>query len=145
MAETKEIGAGLVGAWKMVSCTAEVEGESEIRYPLGRNPNGYVVITANHRIMALITTGEPRKPATNEAEYAQLMKTMMGYSGRFVIDEEKFVTTPDTTATGSYVGTPQVRYYKLDGDTLTIRSGRQTGGLLPGKTAVTTNVFVREK
>ncbi len=145
MTDKKEIGVGLIGAWKMVSCTAEVEGESEIRYPLGHKPNGYVIITANHRIMALITTGDPRQPATSEAEYAQLMKTMMGYSGRFVIDEEKFVTTPDVTATGSYVGTPQTRYYTLDGDNLTIRSGRQTGGLIPGKTAVTTNVFVREK
>ena len=68
-ADEDEYGTELVGAWKMVSCTAEVEGESEPRYPLGKNPNGYVVITANHRIMALITTGDPRKPATNDAEF----------------------------------------------------------------------------
>lgn len=143
--QKKEIGAELVGAWKMVSCHAEVEGESELRYPVGRNPQGFVVITANHRIIALVTSGDPRKPATNDAEAAALLRSLIGYSGRFEIDEEKFVTTPDTTATGSYIGEKQVRYYKVDGDNLTIKSGVQQGSLYPGKKTRSTNVFVREK
>lgn len=58
---------------------------------------------------------------------------------------EKFVTTPDVTATGSYIGEKQTRYYKVDGDNLTIKSGVQQGSLYPGKKTVSTNVFVREK
>lgn len=145
MSGKKEIGAELVGAWKMVSCSAEVEGESEPRYPVGRSPNGFVVITANHRIIALVTAGDKRQPASNDAEAAALLRSLIGYSGRFEIDEEKFVTTPDVTASGSYVGEKQVRYYKVEGDKLTIRSGVQQGGLFPGKKTRSTNVFVREK
>jgi hypothetical protein len=141
----KKLGAELVGAWKMVSCSAEVEGEPEPRYPVGRNPQGFVVITANHRIIALVTSGDKRKPATNDAEAAALLRSLIGYSGRFELDAEKFVTTPDVTATGSYIGEKQVRYYKVDGDNLTIRSGVQQGSLYPGKKTVSTNIFVREK
>ena len=136
---------GLIGVWKMISCHAEVEGETEFRHPLGHNPNGYLVATKEHRIIALITTGEPRHPPKDDADAAKLLRTMMGYSGKFVADAEKFVTTPDTTATGSYVGEKQVRYYKLEGDRLTIRSGVQTMGLIPNKRAVTVNVFQRER
>jgi hypothetical protein len=135
----------LIGVWKMVSCHAEVEGEPQRRYPLGKNPNGYLIITREQRLMALITTGEPRNPPRDDAEAAALLRTMMGYSGKFVVHDDHFVTTPDTTATGSYVGEKQVRYYNVDGDTLTVRSAVQTRGLLPGARAVTINVFQRER
>jgi hypothetical protein len=141
----KQLGAELVGAWKMVSCSAEVEGEAEPRYPVGKNPQGFVVITANHRIIALVTSGDKRQPATNDAEAAALLRSLIGYSGRFKLEADKFVTTPDVTATGSYIGEKQVRYYKVDGDNLVIRSGVQSGSLFPGKRVRSTNVFVRER
>ncbi|MGE4243776.1 lipocalin-like domain-containing protein [Ramlibacter sp.] len=147
MADAKADTTGpeaLIGVWKMVSCHAEVEGEAEPRYPLGQAPNGYLIVTKERRLMALITTGEPRQPPKDDADAAKLLRTLMGYSGRFEANAERFITTPDTTATGSYVGEKQVRHYKVEGDRLTVRSGVQTMGLIPNRRAVTVNVFQRE-
>jgi len=48
------------------------------------------------------------------------------YAGTYTADGEKVVHHVDTSWNGSWTGTDQVRFYKLDGDTLTITTAPLT-------------------
>ena len=57
---------------------------------------------------------------------ARLFETMMAYAGRFLLDGDKLVVSCDLSWHPDWVGTEQVRYFKLDGEKLSLRSGKQT-------------------
>jgi len=81
---------------------------------LGPNPKGYLIFLPEGRMIGLLVSPD-RKPATNDAESAALLRTMISYSGKCSVDA-KFITTPDVSWHESYTGREQVRYYKLDGN-----------------------------
>jgi Lipocalin-like domain len=47
---------------------------------------------------------------------------MIAYAGTYTTDGNKVVHHVDISWNGARVGSDQVRFYKLDGDTLTIRT-----------------------
>jgi hypothetical protein len=51
---------------------------------------------------------------------------MSAYAGTYTADGEKVVHHVDTSWNGSWTGTGQVRFYKLDGDLLTITTAPLT-------------------
>jgi hypothetical protein len=55
-----------------------------------------------------------------------LLESMSAYAGTYTADGEKVVHCVDTSWNGSWTGTDQVRFYKLDGDTLTITTAPLT-------------------
>ena len=91
-----------------------------------------------------VLTSADRKPATNDAESAALLRTMIAYTGRYIIDGDKFVTMPDVSWNEVYTAHEQVRYYKIDGDKLFLRTAEQPSGVLVGKRVVATIEFVRD-
>jgi Lipocalin-like domain len=64
--------------------------------------------------------------------------------GKYSVDAEKFVTTPDVSWNEIYTGHEQVRYYKLDGNRLFTRTAEEPSALFPGKRIVATTEWVRE-
>ena len=54
---------------------------------------------------------------------AALLKTLMVYTGPFTIENDKFTTKVDISWNELLTGQDQVRFFKLEGDKLTISNG----------------------
>jgi hypothetical protein len=133
----------LIGVWKLRSFSLQVLGEPA-REIFGANPQGYLILTAEGRMMTILTRAD-RKPATTVEEQAALLQSMVAYSGRYTIEGDRLITRPDVTWNEIYSGTEQVRYYSLSGDTLSLTTAPQSSGILPGKRVIATLTYQREK
>lgn len=134
----------LVGSWRLVSIQAQFVGESGTHDLLGPNPIGRVIYSADRHFVVFFSRSD-RKPPTNDAEAAALLRSMLGYTGRFRIEGNQITSTFDGAWTEVYRQGEQVRTISIEGDTLTVRSPPQPSGMYPGKTATTTAVLVRER
>ena len=65
---------------------------------------------------------KPRELVPTDAEKVKLQGSMFAYAGTYTADGEKVVHHVDISWNQNWTGTDQVRFYKLDGDTLTITS-----------------------
>ncbi len=92
-------------------------------------------------------TGGDRQIATNDAERAQLLGSMIAWTGRFTVEGDKVTSKVDASWNELYTGQleTQVRFVKMDGDTLSLRSPEMESAVRPGKRAVATLTFVRER
>jgi hypothetical protein len=133
----------LVGSWKLNSWIIQIVG-GEATEPLGPNPKGRALITPDG-YAAFIIVAANRKPATNNDESAALLKSLMTYTGKFMIDGEKFTTKVDISWNELLTGQDQVRFFKVEGDTLTIRTAEQVSAVYPGKKVVGTLIWERER
>ena len=114
----------LVGTWKLVSCFME-DIETKERKPVwGERPNGYIVMTADGRWM-VVQTAEGRHPPKTDEERAAAFKSMLAYSGLYRIEGDKIVVSVDIAWDESWVGTKQLRTYRLEGDRLHIEAAPQ--------------------
>lgn len=145
LAEDDLAANALVGSWHLLSFELRVvEDDGAPRHPFGEHPIGRIVLTSAHTMAAFISAAN-RKPSTNQAEAAALLASMTGYTGKFRIEGDKFITTVDGAWNEIYRGTEQVRYFRVDGDKLSIRTPEQASAILPGKRTVATLVWERER
>jgi hypothetical protein len=100
-------------------------------------PKGRAVFTPNG-YAAFIIVGANRKPATNNDETAALLKSLLVYTGKFTIDGDKFTTKVDMSGNELLTGQDQVRFFKLEGDQLSIRTAEQVSSVFAGKKVVGT-------
>jgi hypothetical protein len=129
----------LAGSWKLNSWTIQIIG-GEVTEPFGPNPKGRAVFTPDGVIAAA-----NRKPAANDEESAALLKTLLAYTGKFTTDGDKFTTKVDISWNELFTGRDQVRFFKLEGDKLTIRTAEQASAVYPGKRVVGTLTWERER
>jgi hypothetical protein len=132
----------LVGTWKLDSWQVQYVGE-DAREPFGAKPNGRLIIAPDGYWTVMITKAN-RKPATNNAERASLLKSMLAYSGKFTIDGDKITTGVDLSWNEVNSGKNQSRFFKMEGDKLVIRTPEQASVLTPGKRVVSTFTWERE-
>jgi len=115
----------LVGTWKLKSYVREVAATGERYNERGEHPNGYLSYSADGRMYAIITWENritPRDIVPTDEERIKLFSTMISYAGTYTFDAEKVVHHVDISWNQNWTGTDQVRFYKLDGNTLTITS-----------------------
>jgi hypothetical protein len=74
-----------------------------------------------------------------------LLRSMTAYTGRFRVEGDKFITTVDGAWNEVFKSREQVRFFKLEGDTMTIRVPERASGLAPGKRNTSVVIFEREK
>ncbi len=134
----------LFGTWRVISFKLKVVGELEERDILGPNPKGYLILTPEPRMMVFLAA-DGRRPPTNQAEAAAMLQSMTAYTGRVTLEPDKFTTDVEISSNQVIVGTPQVRYYSLAGDTLTVRTPEQDTAMFPGKRASSVLTFQRQK
>jgi hypothetical protein len=133
----------LAGSWKLNSWTIQVI-DGEATQPFGPSPKGRAVFTPDG-FSAFMIARPDRKPAANDADSAALLKTLMVYTGKFTIDGDKLTTKVDLSWNELFTGTDQVRFFKLEGDTLSIRTAEQASAVFPGKKVVGTLTWERER
>jgi hypothetical protein len=107
------------GAWKLVSYNVEVQGTGEIFPPMGKIPTGYVIFTPEARVW-FVLTGEGRKPAKTAEEKAELLDTLVAYTGTYRVEGDKWITSVEVAWNPAWVGTEQSRSFKMEGDRLQV-------------------------
>ena len=109
----------LLGVWKLLAFYTEYQDGRPQLAQAGNNPIGYLIFTAEGRMMAVIEA-EGRKPASTVEERANLLRTLIAYSGMYRLESDKWTTKVDVAWSPLMRGTDQVRTYKLDGDRLEV-------------------------
>jgi hypothetical protein len=133
----------LVGTWKLAAWQVQYVGE-EAKEPFGTNPKGRLIVAPDGYWSVIIAKAD-RKPATNNAERAALLRSMVAYTGKFTVDGDKITSAADIAWNEVNTGRTQIRYFKMEGDKLVIRSPEQSSVLVPGKRVTTTLTWEREK
>jgi hypothetical protein len=113
----------LLGTWKLQSLAYEVIATGARSTPFGEHPNGYLSYSPDGRmylILVMEDRSKPRDLVPTDEEKVQLEGSMVAYAGTYTADGEKVVHHVDISWNESWTGTDQVRFYKVDGDTLTI-------------------------
>lgn len=134
----------LYGVWRLVAFQTQIIGEAAPREPFGPHPFGYLILTPQHRMMAYLSKTD-RKPPTNDAEAAGLLRSMIAYTGKFRLEGDKFITTVDGAWNEILKAHEQVRYFSIADDKLTIRTAEQPSGVYPGKRIVSALIWEREQ
>ena len=120
-------GDGIVGTWNLVSITTENTDTGEVAHPYGDHPHGRLTYTPGGHMMAILTV-EGRKLlganrfAGSVDDQAEAYKTMNAYAGTYTLTDTGVVHHVAVASIESWVGSDQVRFTKLEGDTLTIKA-----------------------
>jgi hypothetical protein len=114
----------LFGAWKLVSMQFVFDDNAEIVNTYGSDPDGAIVLTPEGYMVGLITSGAAAQRANLQP--AALLRGMLAYSGPYRIEGDKFITTVDVAWHPSWLGTEQVRIFRVEGDRLFITTPPQT-------------------
>jgi hypothetical protein len=121
----------LVGTWKVVSYANEFQDGRPRSAPYGQSPTGFIILTAEGRMMAIVE-GEGRKLGSTDEERATLWRSMLSYSGLYRLEGDKWITKVDASWNPAWNGTEQVRFYKLDGNRLEVTGAWVPAPVLPG-------------
>ena len=120
--------AQVQGAWKLLSYEVEVQATGEKFPPMGKNPTGYVIFTPQARVW-FVLTGDGRKPAKTAEEKAQLLDSLVAYTGTYRVEGDKWVTSVEVAWNPAWVGTEQTRSFTVEGDRLRVL---RMGAEIPG-------------
>jgi hypothetical protein len=119
----------VVGVWRLQSWVMEDVETSETKAVPGEGLNGYLILTAQGRMMGLLPP-QGRKGRQTEAADG----SMLAYSGPYRVEGDKFITKVDVSWNQGWIGTEQTRGYKVDGTRLQILSPPQPNPRFGGKT-----------
>lgn len=123
----------LVGTWKLKSFQFEFADTGEAVDMYGSNPNGYLILNADDRMMAIVASGD-RKPPKDAAGNAALFNSMMAYTGKYRLEgDDQFITTVDLAWHPAWMGTEQARHFTVNGDMLSITSAVVTHPMFRGR------------
>ena len=113
----------ILGTWKLQSLVYEATATGERSSPFGDHPDGYLSYSADGRMCAIGVVADRPKPrdlVPTDEEKVELQGSMFAYAGTYTADGEKVVHHVDVSWNQSWTGTDLVRFYKLNGNTLTI-------------------------
>lgn len=112
----------LVGAWRLLSAYAEIADTGRRQDLLGPDPRGWILFTPDGRMAGVMTAAGRRSPRQS-GDYEHAFTTMVAYAGAVqVVGAGRFTISVDTAWQPDWVGTEQFRYFRIDGDKLTVRS-----------------------
>jgi hypothetical protein len=134
----------LVGVWKLQTYSAEFQDTGETKAMFGANPNGYIVFTPDGRMMAILTA-EGRQTPQTDADRVAAFQSMSAYSGTFRVEEDRWITTVDVSWNEAWTGTEQMRFYRLDGDTLTVTTAWRSNVIYDGRITRSTLTWIRAR
>ena len=125
-------GNPLLGAWKLKSIVRELLPSGEKHSLLGEHPSGYTSYSPDGRMFTIITADKrltPHDVAPTDEERVKLHRTMIAYAGTYSVEGEKVTHHVDISWNQAWNGTDLIRFYKLEGNTLTIKT-------VPAKSAI---------
>jgi lipocalin-like protein len=115
---SSDASARILGVWKLVSFEAEIQATGQKESVMGQNPTEFAIFTQTRALFLL--TGEARKPAKTVQERADLLNTLVAYTGTYRLEGEEWITNVDVAWNPEWIGTEQKRFFKLEGDRLQV-------------------------
>ena len=116
MTGSSDASTRILGVWKLVSFEAEIQATGQKESVIGQNPTGFVIFTQTRALFLL--TGKARKPAKTVQERADLLNTLVAYTGTYRLEGEEWITNVDVAWNPEWIATEQKRFFKLEGDRL---------------------------
>ena len=121
----------LIGSWRLQRWVITDDAGSTTE-PMGSNPWGLIIYAADGYMSAMLAMpgrtpfagNDPLGGSHEEAHRA--MSTCHSYCGRWRIEGETVVHTVEMALWPNMVGTRQVRYYRLDGDRVILKTPPMT-------------------
>jgi hypothetical protein len=113
----------VLGTWEMKAWFREVAATGEKINEFGEHPTGYLSYSADGRMYSIATADnrvKPRDASPANEERVKLHQTMYAYAGTYTLEGEKVTHHVDISWNQAWTGTDLVRFYKLDGNILTI-------------------------
>jgi Lipocalin-like domain len=113
----------LFGTWKQLSGTYVDLATGEERAGLSKAPNGYIHFARAGRMFNITVDSarqKPTGPRPTAAEAEALFRTLIAYTGTFLVDGDQVYFDLDVSWNESWTGTRQVRTFELAGDRLMI-------------------------
>ncbi|MES5485077.1 lipocalin-like domain-containing protein [Bradyrhizobium sp. INPA03-11B] len=111
----------LLGTWKLVSAVHEDVATKQRKQVYGEHPNGYIAFTPDERAFVILTADGRKVPQT-EQERAAALISMSAYTGKYRLEGDKFITKVDVASNEAWRGTDQIRFYRIDDNTLYIET-----------------------
>ena len=134
----------IIGTWKLVAVTYE-DAQTKERTPvLGDQPRGYQIATPEGRWLALVTANGRPVPKTDE-DRAKALRSMIAYSGRYRVEDNKVITKVEVAWNEAWVGGEQTRFIRFDGEILHIESPPMPHPNLAGKVVRVIVTWQRDK
>lgn len=117
-------GSPLLGTWQLKSFVREVAGTGERYNQLGDHPDGYISYSSDGRMLVFFVSGNQPRPVNEptDEERITLHKSMLAYGGRYDVSPGKVVHHIDIEWDGRRLGTDQVRFYAIEGETLSLKT-----------------------
>lgn len=109
----------LYGSWRVTGAKGILVDAEGTRAEMESAQEGVLIFTPGHRMIAFVLSPD-RKPASNDVERLALFKSMVTYSGLFVLEPGKYILDIDWSSTALNTDELQTRYYTIEGDTLKI-------------------------
>ena len=78
----------IIGTWRLTRFTEENLATGAVTFPLGPQPKGQVIYTADGYVSTIFTTADRRGPAMPQAtdeEAVALYRSMVAVAGRYVL------------------------------------------------------------
>jgi hypothetical protein len=114
----------LIGTWELRSFLLEDAATGERRAVLGERPSGFLVLTPEGRLISVVTAEHLPSPRS-DADRARAFASMLAYSGLYRIEGDRFVAEVDVAWDQDWIGTRQIRFWRIDGDILSIETAPQ--------------------
>jgi Lipocalin-like domain len=115
----------LLGTWKLKSVVRELLPTGEKHSLLGEHPSGYTGYSPDGRMYAIVTADNrltPHDVAPSDEERVNLHRTMVAYAGTYSVVGEKVTHHVDISWNQAWNRTDLIRFYKLEGNTLTTKT-----------------------
>ena len=135
----------LVGAWRLVSWENQA-ADGQVTYPMGPDPNGYVIYAADGRFSVTISRRGRAGFAAGDLlsasaeEQVRAVEGFVAYAGRYSFHGDHVIHHVELSLFPNWVGTDQQRWVELAGDRLILSASPL---LLAGKQQVPRLVWER--
>src|SRR5262245_26841627 len=118
----------IAGVWKLKSYRRRYLDTGEVRTDM--LPHAYILYTPAAFMMSITVEESRNRPAgtvLTDEERVRLFNTIVSaYSGRYTVEGNKVIHTVEISWNEAWTGTQQVRYFKVEGDQLTIETAPRT-------------------
>ena len=111
--------ASLVGVWELVAIDVEFRDDGTRQPARLSVPSAYLMFTPLGRLLSMLTRAS-RAQWGAEREGEALFRSTFAYSGRYRLEDGRWVTRIDRTWTDAWTDGIQTHSYRLDKDRLTV-------------------------
>jgi len=115
-------GHQLVGTWQLETFELQMP-DGAIHHPYGEKVHGYLAYTPEGVMSAAFMSADRATGGDQDlskAETATRWDSFMAYSGPYRIEGDRILHDVEVSSLAVWIGTVQERWYKIDGEQLTL-------------------------